>query len=172
MAQRTLQQKAMARMIVNGAPLIMDNYVVDNYVYWFNGGPGDDGYLIGSHVYKDFPGHGGMMGRVVAFDKSEMWYLVTYADGDQEDMTADEVIEIVTEMSAPGMWFHDSGQYGWCGMAHAAVSGSFYYIEILETRYMASATGLFMYTGTGYMPFHVSTYDEHYDTLSIATKVN
>ena len=83
-----------------------------------------------------------------SYDKSEMWYVVTYTDGDQKDMTADEVIEIVTEMSAPGMWFHDSGPYGWCGKAPGTVSGSLYYIEIPETRYMTGATGLFLYTGT------------------------
>ena len=62
MAQRTLQQKVMSRMHVNMAPIIMDNYV-----YVFNGDHGDDGYLIGSHVYKDFPGHGGVGGHVVAY---------------------------------------------------------------------------------------------------------
>ena len=144
-------------MHVNMAPIIMDNYV-----YVFNGDHGDDGYLIGSHVYKDFPGHGGMMGRVVAFDPSEMWYLVTYTDGDREEMTADEVIEIetmaVTETDSLNLWYHDSGQYGYSGKAHTGEIGSLYYIELPETRYMAGATGLFLYTGTGYMPFHVSTY--------------
>ena len=141
---------------------------MDNYEFACNSGvrmPGDDGYLLGAHVYKDFVGHGGIGGHVVAYDKSEMWYLVTYTYGDQEDMTADEVIEIVTEMSAPGMWFHDSGQYGWCGKAHASVSGSLYYIEIPETRYMAGATGLFLYTGTEYMPFRVSTCEEGNETI-------
>ena len=37
--------------------------------------PGDDGYLLGAHVNKDFVGRGGMAGRVVAYDKSEKWYL-------------------------------------------------------------------------------------------------
>ena len=159
MAQRARQHKAMVRMIVNEAPHIMD--VLDNYVHCFNGGPGDDGYLIGSHVYKDFPGHGGVGGHVVAYDKSAMWYLVTYTDGDREEMTADEVIEIeTTETDSLNLWYHDSGQYGYSGKAHTGVIGSLYYIEIPETRYMAGTTGLFLYTGTGYAPWHVSIYDD------------
>jgi hypothetical protein len=159
-------------MIVNEAPHIMD--VLDNYVHCFNGGPGDDGYLIGSHVYKDFPGHGGMMGRVVAFDPSEMWYLVTYTDGDREEMTADEVIEIeTTETDSINLWYHDSGQYVYSGKAHAGVIGSLYYIEIPETRYMAGTTGLFLYTGTGYAPSYTFRYMMMAAMLlSIGTKVN
>ena len=65
------------------------------------------------------------------------------------------------------MWFHDDGQYGLLvgGKAHSSM-GELYHIDIPETRYMAGARGLFLYTGTGFMPFHVSFFYEHFDTMT------
>ncbi|CAH0477877.1 unnamed protein product [Peronospora belbahrii] len=53
--------------------------------------------LIGLRVAKTFPGNGRFLGQVVKFDKSMALYTVVYADGDAEDLTVDNTLQILIQ---------------------------------------------------------------------------
>ncbi|OWZ05713.1 hypothetical protein PHMEG_00022142 [Phytophthora megakarya] len=53
--------------------------------------------LIGLRVAKTFAGHGRFLGQVVKFDKRVSLYTVVYADGDAEDLTVDNTLQILIQ---------------------------------------------------------------------------
>lgn len=59
--------------------------------------------LIGTHISKEFPGHGQFDGVVINVDDG--LYQVEYSDGDKEDLTYDEVMALTPkkrkEIKAP-----------------------------------------------------------------------
>ncbi|CAI5730473.1 unnamed protein product [Hyaloperonospora brassicae] len=53
--------------------------------------------LIGLRVAKTFAGAGRFLGQVVKFDKRTALYTVVYDDGDAEDLTVDQTLQILTQ---------------------------------------------------------------------------
>uniref|UniRef100_M4B1K2 PTM/DIR17-like Tudor domain-containing protein n=1 Tax=Hyaloperonospora arabidopsidis (strain Emoy2) TaxID=559515 RepID=M4B1K2_HYAAE len=53
--------------------------------------------LIGLRVAKTFAGLGRFLGQVVKFDKQMAVYTVVYADGDAEDLTMDQTLQILIQ---------------------------------------------------------------------------
>ncbi|RLN86886.1 hypothetical protein BBJ28_00002135 [Nothophytophthora sp. Chile5] len=53
--------------------------------------------LIGLRVAKTFAGHGRFLGQVVKFDDASSLYTVVYADGDAEDLTIDNTLQILIQ---------------------------------------------------------------------------
>ena len=49
---------------------------------------------IGDSVRKSFGHHGDFHGTIVAYDVNELLYQVTYTDGDQEELTLEEVLPL------------------------------------------------------------------------------
>ncbi len=55
------------------------------------------GGLQGAKIYKRFKDGFWYKGKVGKFDRKEEWYRVVYEDGDVEDLSADEVLELLLE---------------------------------------------------------------------------
>lgn len=53
--------------------------------------------LVGLRVAKTFPDYGRFLGQVVKFDTQTSLYTVVYADGDAEDVTIDETLQILIQ---------------------------------------------------------------------------
>ncbi|CAH0491032.1 unnamed protein product [Peronospora farinosa] len=53
--------------------------------------------LIGLRVAKTFAGRGRFLGQVVKFDKRTALYTVVYADGDAENLTVDDTLQILIQ---------------------------------------------------------------------------
>ena len=56
--------------------------------------------LIGTVVHKEFDGHGSFTGRVVDFERATGFFKVVYDDGDDEELSLDELTKLITKKSA------------------------------------------------------------------------
>ena len=57
-------------------------------------------FEIGTTLTKFFPGHGNFIGTVTARDLRSGWYTVQYHDGDEEELDALELCDLINDKSA------------------------------------------------------------------------
>jgi hypothetical protein len=81
--------------------------------------PSEGYYNIGQRVLKDFGKHGFHFGTIIAYHPEDSTYKISYDNGDGEDLTKDEIDNIILFGDKPLAWYKPPGTTAPSGTATA-----------------------------------------------------